>query len=65
MWCWRRMEMISWINEVRNEVLHRVKEDRNTLHTIKRIKADWIGHTLQRNCLINTLLKERDRGGWK
>ena len=31
MWCWRRME-ISWPNRVRNEaVLHRVKEERNSL----------------------------------
>jgi hypothetical protein len=27
MWCWRRMEKISWTDRVRNEeVLHRVKE---------------------------------------
>jgi hypothetical protein len=27
MWCWRRMEMISWTDSVNNEaVLHRVKE---------------------------------------
>jgi hypothetical protein len=25
MWCWRRMEKISWTDRVRNEVLHRVK----------------------------------------
>jgi hypothetical protein len=37
MWCWRRTEMISWTDRVRNEeVLHRVKEDRNILQTIKR-----------------------------
>jgi hypothetical protein len=36
MWCWRRMEKISWTDRVRNEgVLHRVKEERNILHTIK------------------------------
>jgi hypothetical protein len=35
MWCWRRME-ISWTDRVRNEeVLQRVKEKRNILHTIK------------------------------
>jgi hypothetical protein len=35
MWCWRRME-ISWTDRVRNEeVLHRVKEERNIVHTIK------------------------------
>jgi hypothetical protein len=43
MWCWRRMEVISWTDRVRNEeVLHRVKEERNILHTIKRRKKkDW------------------------
>jgi len=31
-WYWRRMEMISWADRVRNEaVLHRVKEERNIL----------------------------------
>jgi hypothetical protein len=35
MWCWRRMEKISWTDRVRyEEVLHRVKE-RNIVHTIK------------------------------
>jgi hypothetical protein len=52
MWCWRRMEKISWTDRVRNEeVLHRLKEERNILHTIKRRKANWIGHILRRNCL--------------
>jgi hypothetical protein len=31
-------------------VLHSVKEERNILHTIKRRKANWIGHILCRNC---------------
>jgi hypothetical protein len=36
MWCWRRMEKISWTDCVNNEaVLHRVKEERNILHTIR------------------------------
>jgi len=34
MWCWRRMEKISWNDRVRNEVLLRVKEQRNILHEI-------------------------------
>ena len=33
------------------EVLHKVKE-RNTLHTVKRRKANWIGHILRRNGLL-------------
>jgi hypothetical protein len=37
------------------EVLQRVEEDRNILQTIKRRKADWNGHTLQRNCHLKHL----------
>jgi len=38
---------------VRNEeVLRRVREERNVLHTIQRRKATWIGHSLSRNCLL-------------
>jgi hypothetical protein len=66
MWCWRRMEKISWIDRVRNEeVLHRVKEDRNilhTLHTIKRRKANWIGHILRRNCLLKHVIEGKLEG---
>jgi hypothetical protein len=44
MWCWRRMENIGWTDRVRNEaLLHKDKDDRNILHTIKRWKANWIG----------------------
>jgi hypothetical protein len=43
MWCWRRMEKTS-TDCVRNEeLLYRVKEDRNILNAIKRRKANWIG----------------------
>jgi hypothetical protein len=44
--CCRRMEKISWIDRVGNEVLHGVKEERNILHTVKRRKTNWIGHIL-------------------
>jgi hypothetical protein len=57
MWCWRRMEKISWTDRVRNEeVLHRVRE-RNILHTIKRRKTNWIGHILRRNCLLKHVIE--------
>jgi hypothetical protein len=40
MWCWRRLEKISWTDHVRNEeVLHRVKEERNNLCAIKKKKG--------------------------
>jgi hypothetical protein len=38
---------------VRNEeVLLRVKEQKNILHEINKRKANWIGHILHRNCLL-------------
>jgi hypothetical protein len=41
MWCWRSMEKISWTDHVRNEdVLLRVKEQRNILHEIRKRKAN-------------------------
>jgi hypothetical protein len=44
-WCWRRMKRISWTDRVRNEeVLERVKEERNNLQTLTRRKADCILH---------------------
>jgi hypothetical protein len=43
---------------VRNEeVLHRVKEEMNIVHTIKRRKANWIGHILRRNCLLKHVIE--------
>ena len=34
------------------EVLLRVKEQRNILHEIRKRKANWMGHILRRNCLL-------------
>jgi hypothetical protein len=48
---------------VRNEeVLHRVKEERNFVHTIKRRKANWIGHILRRNCLLKHVIEGKLEG---
>jgi hypothetical protein len=48
---------------VRNEeVLHRVKEERNILHTIERRKPDWIGHILCRNCLLKHIIEGKMKG---
>jgi hypothetical protein len=53
MWSWRRMDKISWTDHVRNEeVLLRVKEQRNILHEIRKRKAKWIGHIFRRNFLL-------------
>jgi hypothetical protein len=44
--------MISWTDCLRNEgVLHTQRqEERNFLHTIKRMKSDWMCQILRRNC---------------
>jgi hypothetical protein len=57
------MEKISWTDRVRNEeVLHRVKEERNIVHTIKKRKANWIGHILRRNCLLKHVIEGKLEG---
>jgi hypothetical protein len=64
MWCWRRMEKNSWTDHVRNEdVLLRVKEQRNILHKIRKRKANWIGHILLRNCLLQRVTEGKIQGG--
>ena len=63
MWCWRRMEKISWTDRVRNEeVLIRAKEQRNILHEISKWKANWIGHILRRNYLLQTVIEGMIKG---
>jgi hypothetical protein len=64
MWCWRRIKKISWTDHVRNEdVLLRVKEQRNILHEIRKRKANWIGHILRRNWLLQRVIEGKIQGG--
>jgi hypothetical protein len=64
MWCWRRMEKISWTDHVRNEeVVHIVKVERNILHRIKRRKAKWKVTPFVGTAFSNTLLKENTGKG--
>ena len=39
------------------EVLHRAKEERNVLLTLKRREANWIGHILSRTCLLKHIIE--------
>jgi hypothetical protein len=64
MWWWRRMEKISWTDHVRNEeVLLRVKDQRNILLEICKREANWIGHILRRNCLLQRVIEVKIKGG--
>jgi hypothetical protein len=60
------MEKISWTDRVRNEdVLLGVKEQRNILHEIRKRKANWIGHILCRNCLLQRVAEGKIQGEMK
>jgi hypothetical protein len=49
---------------VRNEdVLLSVNEQRNILREIRKWKANWIGHILPRNCLLQQVFEGRIKGG--
>jgi hypothetical protein len=58
------MEKIIWTDHVRNEeVLIRVNEQRNILHEISKRKANWFGHILRRNCLLQQVIEGNINGG--
>jgi hypothetical protein len=58
------MEKTIWTDRVRNEeVLLRVKEQRNILHEISKRKANWIGHILCRYCLLQQVIRKKIKGG--
>jgi hypothetical protein len=57
------MEKISWTDHVRNEEgLFRVKEQRNILHETSKLEANWIGHILPRNCLLQRVIEGKIKG---
>jgi hypothetical protein len=43
---------MSWANCAKNGVLWANKKEKDSLHTIRKGKAIWIGHILQENCLL-------------
>jgi len=58
------MEKISWTDHVRDEkVLLTVKDHRNILHEISKRKANWIGHNLCRNSLLQQVIEGKKKGG--
>jgi hypothetical protein len=58
------MKKINWTDHVRNEdVLLRVKEQRNILHEERKRKANWIGHILRKNCLLQRVIEGKIQGG--
>ena len=41
----------------------RVKEKRNIVHEISKRKANWIGHILRINCLLQRVIEGMIKGG--
>jgi hypothetical protein len=49
---------------VRNEeVLLRVKGQRNILHEMGKRKANWIGHILCKNCFLRQVIEGKMKAG--
>ena len=57
------LECLVGIIHPKEEVLLRVKEQRNILHEISKRKANWIGHILRRNCLLQRVIEGKIKGG--
>ena len=69
MWCWKRMEKISWTDRVRNKkILHTVKEEKKypptspTKTKQKGRKANWNGHILRTNRILKHAIEGRIDG---
>ena len=45
-----------------SSILLRVKEQRNILHEISKWKANWVGHILGRNCLLQRVIEGKIQG---
>ena len=39
------------------KVLHTAQVERNILYTLQRMKANWVGHILHRNCLLKHIME--------
>jgi hypothetical protein len=62
--CWRGMKKISWNDRVKTEqVLYRVKVERNIVRTIQRKKVSWVCHILCRICLIKHIIEGKIERG--
>ena len=53
------IEKMNWTDRVKSEeVLYRVKEEINSLHTIKRRRVNSIGLIVSGNCLLEHVIEE-------
>jgi hypothetical protein len=50
------------IDDFMKYIKRKVKEQRNILQTIKRRRANWIGHILHGNCLLKHVIEGKIEG---
>ena len=63
LWIWRRMEKISWTENITNEgVLKREEESRALLETMRNRQYQWIFHILRGNSILTTVLEGQMKG---
>lgn len=62
MWVWRRLDNVCWKNKVSNEVLKKIKDERNILNTIVNMKRNHLGHCMRRGCLLVDAVEELVNG---
>ena len=44
------------------EVLNGVKEETNSLHTVRIRETNWIDHNVRGNCLMKHVVEEKTQG---
>jgi hypothetical protein len=54
---WNPQGLSRPVMELLYLLLHRVNWEKNIIHTIKSRKANWIGHILRRNCILEHVIE--------
>jgi hypothetical protein len=56
------VHLIGFITKENEEMLQRVKKERNILPTVKRRKANWIADIVRRNCFLKHVTEGKIEG---
>ena len=63
MWCWRRLEVISWMERKTNiEVLQQVGESREIMKIITIRRLRWMGHVMRHPGLMHDMIEGKIPG---
>jgi hypothetical protein len=55
----------TFVNVKNEELLRRVKEERNILHSVERRRVDWISYGLSKNCPLQHYRNDRTESSWE